>query len=438
MAGLLSGLDNTPTEDGGLSPLRQALLAAGQMFAQASAQGARAGQGITAGLGAGGQAYQGAIEGKRKAKREKTKDEAEQAAIEQLRAEIEDNARRAESVKALLQGPVDTGAANQGLLGDMTPQERALYMAMPPEKALDAIAGRVKPANLPSGYVRGPDGQMTLDPGYASGQAQLAGAVAKAKQPFAEGEGGGPFQGKAMDAQYLNILLKGDPASPEFAAAYAQMAQPRVSVDPVTQQVRVVSPDMSAFRNPASMPVTSAPAAPQGGAQITSLPGGGAVTVIGDETTRASKQARDKAVVEAAGIANALKDFEAAAGSAGVGEKATSLTGVNTPLNTAFNKAALLAKAETLFNLGVLNGQDLEVLRRILPDPSTWRGAVSGAKGASAATNQVIQFLQDKLNANAQQMGEAPIDIVEYGKKIRGTSAPAGGIKFMGYEDANR
>ena len=143
MVGLLSSLDNTPPEDGGLSPLKQALLAAGQMFAQASAQGARTGQGITAGLGAGGQAYQGAIEGKRKAKREKAKDDAEQALIAEKMAEIERTKAQAAQLMQFL-GPVDTGAATGGILG-MSPQERALYLAMDPGDATKAILDRMRP-----------------------------------------------------------------------------------------------------------------------------------------------------------------------------------------------------------------------------------------------------------------------------------------------------
>lgn len=250
---------------------------------------------------------------------------------------------------------------------------------------------------------------------------------------------GGPFSGTAMDAQFLNILLKGDPASPEFAAAYSQMAQPKVSVDPATQQVRVVAPDMSAFRNPQGQtPSTTQTPTPAPDAQTTPLPSGGNVTVLGDSTTREAKKTRDATIVEAAGIVNAMKDFAKSAESAGAGEKAASFAGVNTPLNTAYNKAAMLSKAEALFNLGVLNGQDLAVLQKIIPDPSTWRGAVGGAGSAKAATNAVIQLLQDKINARAMQMGEEPINIVEYGQKVRGQDAPtapqAGGIKFMGFE----
>ena len=60
----------------------------------------------------------------------------------------------------------------------------------------------------------------------------------------------GPFSGNGMEAQYLNTLLGGNPASPEYRAAYMQMAQPKVTIDPKTGAMTTVQPDMSAFRQP--------------------------------------------------------------------------------------------------------------------------------------------------------------------------------------------
>lgn len=63
-------------------------------------------------------------------------------------------------------------------------------------------------------------------------------------------EKGGPFAGTGMDAQTYNILLQGDPGSPEYAAAFAYQAQPRTTFDPTTGKMITVNPDMSAFRAP--------------------------------------------------------------------------------------------------------------------------------------------------------------------------------------------
>ena len=65
-------------------------------------------------------------------------------------------------------------------------------------------------------------------------------------------EGGGPFAGNALDAQAMNMLLEGDPASPEYAAAFSHLAQPKVTLDPQTNKLVVISPDLSWARPPVS------------------------------------------------------------------------------------------------------------------------------------------------------------------------------------------
>jgi hypothetical protein len=88
----------------------------------------------------------------------------------------------------------------------------------------------------------------------------------------------GPFQGTGLDAQSYNMVLTGDPTKPEYAAAYAQLAMPKVQFDAVTGKSVIVQPDMSWARKPASQ--VAATPAPDGattqsvpGAQITSNQG---------------------------------------------------------------------------------------------------------------------------------------------------------------------
>jgi hypothetical protein len=85
--------------------------------------------------------------------------------------------------------------------------------------------------------------------------------------------------------------------------------------------------------------------------------------------------------------------------------------GFNTPLNTSWNSAALLAKGESLFNLGVLNGPDLEILRRALPDPSTFKGATTSAEGMKASVDKIIDLVQTRIAAKERQVGLPPTDM---------------------------
>jgi soluble cytochrome b562 len=86
-----------------------------------------------------------------------------------------------------------------------------------------------------------------------------------------------------------------------------------------------------------------------------------------------------------------------------------SVMGATTPANTAYNTAALLAKGEALFNLGVLNGPDLDIIRRTLPDPSTVRGAfMTTPKEREAAVNKVIRVIEDGIARKERVLGLAP------------------------------
>ena len=82
-----------------------------------------------------------------------------------------------------------------------------------------------------------------------------------------------------MDAQALNILLSGDPATPEYRAAFHHYGQPKYAFDPVSRQQTVVRQDMTAFKTPTFGAMATpagegaAPAGmgPEGGVQVTSM-----------------------------------------------------------------------------------------------------------------------------------------------------------------------
>lgn len=80
-------------------------------------------------------------------------------------------------------------------------------------------------------------------------------------------EKAGPFSGTSMDAQARNIVLSGDPSTPEYASAYAHLAEPKVTIDQQSGQAVTVRPDMSWARRPTGMaqsPAGSANGQPSG------------------------------------------------------------------------------------------------------------------------------------------------------------------------------
>ncbi|MFD2207221.1 hypothetical protein [Kiloniella antarctica] len=58
------------------------------------------------------------------------------------------------------------------------------------------------------------------------------------------------FAGNSLPAQMQNILLHGDPSSPQYAAAYNDVGSPKTHFDPQTGSMYSVTPNMSAYKKP--------------------------------------------------------------------------------------------------------------------------------------------------------------------------------------------
>lgn len=139
------------------------------------------------------------------------------------------------------------------------------------------------------------------------------------------------------------------------------------------------------------------------------------------QPTRQEIEKLHTARAEAATIVSALEDFRREFENTGTFGAIKSIAGANTPVNTAYNTAALLAKGEQLFNLGVLNGPDLDIIRRTLPDPSTLKGGMTSNADMSTAVGKVIDLLQTRLAARERQLGLPVTDIRGASNEIRAT-----------------
>jgi hypothetical protein len=112
--------------------------------------------------------------------------------------------------------------------------------------------------------------------------------------------------------------------------------------------------------------------------------------------------------VEAQGIRDALQTFREARAEASPGERLQAAAGMPTRLSTTWSNAALLAKGEALYNLGVLNGPDLDIIRRTLTDPATVRGLFTGQETVEAQIKEIETLLDQRLrSARAQYGGQA-------------------------------
>ena len=220
----------------------------------------------------------------------------------------------------------------------------------------------------------------------------------------------GPFTGTSMDAQARNIVLQGDPTSPQYAAAYAHLSEAKTTFDPATGRPVTISPDMRWARPPAGMQGTPPPPNGQQPGAVTSLPNGQTVTFV-DGPNRATKEDLQKykqAQVEADTLLSALDDYRKTFSGASNTQRLESITGVNTPLNTSYNNAALLAKGEVLYNLGVLNGPDLDIIRRTLADPSTFKSLAVSSEDVNESIGKIETIIKRGLAKRAEVIGIAP------------------------------
>jgi hypothetical protein len=220
----------------------------------------------------------------------------------------------------------------------------------------------------------------------------------------------GPFQGTGLDAQSFNIVLTGDPTKPEYAAAFMQLAQPKTQLMP-DGTVQTVAPDMSWARKPGGAAAAAAPT-PAPGQQTTQLPGATVTTVPGSGVTPQDRNKLRGVKAEATAIKQALTDFKTAIKGAPIGQDFSAVTGGFTEggrkLNSAWTNAAIMTKAEALFNLGVLNGPDLGIIQGTLPNPSTASGFFTSEAAYEAAVDTVIKLIDQKVSSFEAQYGGTP------------------------------
>ena len=229
------------------------------------------------------------------------------------------------------------------------------------------------------------------------------------------GKGGeaGPLTGTGMDQQMMNILLTGDPSTQQYAAAYAHMSRPRTTVDDQGRPITIQPMDMTMFGKPTfgrgGQPTGPAPL-PEGTVQQ-DLPGGGTVTVMPSVAEKGPSQKEQADLremrVEADKVRAAAQDYLNEWKKASPAERARSLTGANTPLNTAYNNFALLTKGDVLFKLGVLNGPDLGIIRRAIADPSTLISMQAKDSDVESSVAKIMNVLDTGVKAKATELEKA-------------------------------
>jgi hypothetical protein len=361
----------------------------------------------------------------------------------------------------------------------LNPNQVTMLRAMPPEQGMQILAqmalkepdkvqpgsalGKLK-ADLDAGFIDRPTYDALVKkelagpqgPGLTERQRNaLAAGLVEGTPEYQQyilgrddNEGGGPFEGTGLDNQSMNILLTGDPMSAEYAAAYAHLAMPRVTLDPQTNQLVTVSPNLGWASQPGQprsgqspqggaplpfMPgitgnrpgptvqnaqpfgqsggTSAAPTAPlaSDGTQTMQTPGATITSRPGSGISAADRTKLRTVKAEAVSIRDALTRFRDVVKSsdwlADLSAAGGGMTEGGRRLNSAWTNAAIMTKAEALFNLGVLNGPDLSVIQGTLPNPSTMSGLFTTEGAAAAAVDEVLRLIDSKVAAYESQFG---------------------------------
>lgn len=241
----------------------------------------------------------------------------------------------------------------------------------------------------------------------------------------------GPYPSNSPESTDMNNILRGqnDPTfrnSPEFIAAWnRQYEQPKIITTPDPNdptrmvQMQITMPIPRGFQGPNYGTPTQAPAAtpPQGAASApTAGPPSATAAVVPGTSTIPPKEAADlrKFEAEADAMLSALDTFDKTIEGATQLDFLDALGGGFTEggrrLSTDWANAALLSKAESLYNLGVLNGPDLDIIRNTLTDPSTIKGQFTSIDAYKTATKSIRKLITDRINTKRSGMNMAPRD----------------------------
>ena len=253
--------------------------------------------------------------------------------------------------------------------GTATPAEQALY-----QRAYSHLAG---------GTI-----QYVVDPSDPTGLRQVAVRVPRDMGDL-PAPGGGAAPGQAAPQQGVTTPTQGM-TTPTQAGATAD-ASPMPTAPNAIPGMERMTPPPAGFRRREDGTMEPIPGGPQDPNQASA----------GDRTRLRQIE------TDAQGILDALKSFRTARNDSTMLERGIAATGIPTTLSTAWTNAALLAKGEALYNLGVLSGPDLSIIQRALSDPATLRGFFTGDVTANGQIDAIETLIRQRV-ANARRQYGGP------------------------------
>lgn len=251
-------------------------------------------------------------------------------------------------------------------------------------------------------------------------------------QPFSTenlGTPAGPYAGKAISAQENNILntvaekmSKGETVSPEMAREYSRIWDVRTKPRTITladgssyiQQPTDLAgagfptptADVPQVQPPAAVDTMAAPPTGPNGEPLFSDPGFGA-PLTGTAVSRQNRKLYRKLSATLTKMKAGISTYRGLLNEFGT----EVIPGVNKgKLSSAHMN--LLMQAKEFYNLGVLNGPDMEVMTKIINDPtSAITAATLGTSGVLAQLEGFEKVITDHAFVNAKLYG-SPLDVI--------------------------
>jgi len=202
--------------------------------------------------------------------------------------------------------------------------------------------------------------------------------VANIRSNASGGGPAGPFVGNSIEAQDTNVLLGGDPSTPEYHAAYARQANPRVLPDGSR-----INPDMRPYRQPIGGAYTERPGEPkQRPAGQPSIEPGQLRSARQMRVTMGKLIDNTKSALKSVAPADTLKYM-----SSGVASPTM------TKALTSFQLVLSQLRDPSLLNTGVLQAGELQWINSFMQAPGTFQALLQGDQATVAALDEVMNLL---------------------------------------------
>ena len=230
-------------------------------------------------------------------------------------------------------------------------------------------------------------------------------------------ESSGAFAGKSEFAQVNNMLVRGATDTdfrntPEYAAAWQAATEPKVVRTPTGDILQKPSidkrfkpPGSNAFKEPipiAEVESSSAPPEDQPGEPKSSI------VIPGTEKISTDQKAYNKDYTLLKKSYDSMQNYIDILGELGPQMSVGPLNTKDTQtLESAYARAMLDAKETN--GLGVLNGPDVGIIRKLMGDPTGFTGQIRGKDALLNGATEAMRQITDNFDSLNNVVGDTPV-----------------------------